>query len=256
MYLQSSCQFPITTSGLCSWSFSGSCPFWQGCCWVRAAGCCVCRAAAPAFGQALCQSCAAPGCCCHLWGRRRNTRMTNPPPQCHTLHLPLPFFMPSSLSPFCSRNGLTQVISQVTIFSSAYISEKRPFHSPQHSRSRAPHTPCSWLDANPHWQWLLWVAWSSRCLAQLSHNKVQTQSTYKYTFEKSLLGARARYKALGNFYFFFLIKKGLLKDFTAFKHLSFSNWLIKEHSCLLAVPLQKIVLQKHVDWAVVKCSLI
>lgn len=72
-------------------------------------------------------------------------------------------------------------------------------------------------------------------------------------FEKSILGARARYKVLGIFFsfsnFLKIIKKGLLKYFTSFKHLLFSNWL-------LTVPLQKLVLQKYVDWAVVKFSLI
>lgn len=67
-----------------------------------------------------------PGCCCHVWGRGRNAWMISSPPQCHTLHLPLPLFIPSSLFPFCSRN---------------------PAHYSTTKTGTSPIAPCSWQGA-------------------------------------------------------------------------------------------------------------
>lgn len=59
-------------------------------------------------------------------GAPGDTLVANSSPQCQPLHLPSPLFVPSSPFPFRSRNGLTLLISRVTIFSFAYISEKWP----------------------------------------------------------------------------------------------------------------------------------
>lgn len=130
--------------------------------------------------------------------------MINSAPQCHTLHLLLPLFIPSSLFPVCSRNSLTQVISWVTIFSFASVSETWPSHSPQWSRSRGfPHRSLlsarSWMEIisdngsfglpdHP-------TAWPSSLTAKYRDN-LRTN----IPFEKSILRARARYKALGTFF--------------------------------------------------------
>lgn len=110
--------------------------------------------------------------------------------------------------PFCSRNGLTQVISWVKIFSFAYISEKWPSHSPQHSRNTG--FPCSSLLLARSWMEIVSdngssglsdhpTAWPSSLITKYRDN-LHTNIPFK----KSILGARAKYKALGTFFFFFV----------------------------------------------------
>lgn len=134
--------------------------------------------------------------------------MIHSAPQCHTLHLLLPLFIPSSLFPVCSRNGLTQVISWVTIFSFASVSDMAfPLTTVEQKQGFPPQVPAlsKELEGNHQWQRLLWVAWSSHCLAQLSHSKVQRQSTYKYTIWK--IYPESQSKIQGSWHLFFKFKK-------------------------------------------------
>lgn len=146
---------PLHTSGITiPGALMAHAPFCRGSvglnCWLQAAV--SAGAAAPALKQTLCQSFGAPGCFWHVWGRGRNTWMINSPPQCHTLHLPLPL-CPLISFPFCRRNGLTQVTSWVATswlqYSAlpAFQRSGLPTHHSTAKTGASPTAPSSWQGA-------------------------------------------------------------------------------------------------------------